>query len=58
MDDAAGEAFDKVAARLRAGPAFNAAKTGNPKAYRLPVPMWTANNVKFSGLKTAVLNEG
>ena len=36
----------------------NAAKTGNPKAYRLPVPHVDGKyNVSFSGLKTAVLNE-
>jgi N6-L-threonylcarbamoyladenine synthase len=36
----------------------NAAKTGNPKAYRLPVPHVEGKyNVSFSGLKTAVLNE-
>ena len=42
-DDAAGEAFDKVARTLGlpypGGPSVaNAAKTGDPKAYRLPVP--------------------
>ena len=36
----------------------DAAKTGNPKAYRLPVPHVDGKyNVSFSGLKTAVLNE-
>ena len=36
----------------------NAAKTGDPKAYRLPVPHVEGKyNVSFSGLKTAVLNE-
>ncbi len=35
-----------------------AAKTGDPKAYRLPVPHVEGKyNVSFSGLKTAVLNE-
>ena len=43
VDDAAGEAFDKVARTLgsalsRRPSVANAAKTGNPKAYRLPVP--------------------
>ena len=62
-DDAAGEAFDKVARTLGlpypGGPSVaNAAKTGNPKAYRLPVPHVEGKyNVSFSGLKTAVLNE-
>ena len=63
VDDAAGEAFDKVARTLGlpypGGPSIsNAAKTGNPKAYRLPVPHVEGKyNVSFSGLKTAVLNE-
>ncbi len=63
VDDAAGEAFDKVARTLGlpypGGPSVsNAAKTGNPKAYRLPVPHVAGKyNVSFSGLKTAVLNE-
>ena len=36
----------------------NAAKTGDPKAYRLPVPHVEGKyNVSFSGLKTAVVNE-
>ncbi len=62
LDDAAGEAFDKVARVLKLGypggpQVSKAAKTGNPKAYELPVP--NANgpyNVSFSGLKTAVIN--
>ena len=63
VDDAAGEAFDKVARTLGlpypGGPSVaNAAKTGNPKAYRLPVPHVDGKyNVSFSGLKTAVINE-
>ena len=63
VDDAAGEAFDKVARTLGlpypGGPSVaNAAKTGDPKAYRLPVPHVDGKyNVSFSGLKTAVLNE-
>ena len=63
VDDAAGEAFDKVARTLGlpypGGPSVSeAAKTGNPKAYRLPVPKVAGKyNVSFSGLKTAVLNE-
>ena len=62
VDDAAGEAFDKVARTLGlpypGGPSVaNAAKTGNPHAYRLPVPHVEGKyNVSFSGLKTAVLN--
>ena len=63
VDDAASEAFDKVARTLGlpypGGPSVaNAAKTGDPKAYRLPVPHVDGKyNVSFSGLKTAVLNE-
>ena len=55
--------FDKVARTLGlpypGGPSVaNAAKTGDPKAYRLPVPHVEGRyNVSFSGLKTAVLNE-
>ena len=62
VDDAAGEAFDKVARTLGlgypGGPAISkAARTGNPKAYKLPVPHVEGKyNVSFSGLKTAVLN--
>lgn len=62
VDDAAGEAFDKVARTLGlgypGGPAISkAAKNGNPKAYKLPVPHVEGKyNVSFSGLKTAVLN--
>ena len=62
-DDAAGECFDKAARVLGlpypGGPSVaNAAKTGDPKAYRLPVPHVDGKyNVSFSGLKTAVLNE-
>jgi N6-L-threonylcarbamoyladenine synthase len=63
VDDAAGEAFDKVARTLGlpypGGPSVSqAAKTGNAKAYRLPTPHVEGKyNVSFSGLKTAVLNE-
>ncbi len=63
VDDAAGEAFDKVARTLGlsypGGPSVAAAaRTGDPKAYRLPVPHVDGKyNVSFSGLKTAVLNE-
>lgn len=63
VDDAAGEAFDKVARTLGlpypGGPSISqAAKTGDPHAYKLPVPhVEGPYNVSFSGLKTAVLNE-
>ncbi len=62
VDDAAGEAFDKVARTLGlpypGGPSVSkAAQTGDPKAYRLPTPKVEGRyNVSFSGLKTAVLN--
>ena len=62
VDDAAGEAFDKVARTLGlpypGGPSVSkAAVTGDPHAYRLPVPHVEGKyNVSFSGLKTAVLN--
>ena len=63
MDDAAGEAYDKVARTLGlpypGGPSVAAAaRDGNPKAYKLPVPHVDGKyNVSFSGLKTAVINE-
>ena len=63
VDDAAGEAYDKVARTLGlpypGGPSVAAAaRGGNPKAYRLPVPHVEGKyNVSFSGLKTAVINE-
>lgn len=63
VDDAAGEAFDKVARTLGlpypGGPSVSAAaKSGNPHAYRLPTPHVEGKyNVSFSGLKTAVINE-
>lgn len=60
-DDAAGEAFDKVAKLLRlgypGGPAISKiAEGGNPAAFDLPRPMLNAKNFdfSFSGLKTAV----
>ena len=63
VDDAAGEAFDKVARTLGlpypGGPSVSAAaKGGNPRAYHLPTPHVEGKyNVSFSGLKTAVINE-
>jgi len=60
-DDAAGEAFDKVAKLLGlpypGGPAVSKlAEAGDPFAYDLPRPMLEADNLdfSFSGLKTAV----
>lgn len=62
IDDAAGEAFDKVASMLGlgypGGPAIQrAAEQGNPKAFSLPRPLVddrTRLDFSFSGLKTAV----
>lgn len=62
LDDAAGEAFDKVARLLGlgypGGPAIQkAAEQGNPDAFKLP-RAWLrgTNDFSFSGLKTAVLH--
>jgi len=61
-DDAAGEAFDKVARLLGlpfpGGPPLSkSAEQGNPNAYNLPSPMIQTHDYdfSFSGLKTAVL---
>jgi N6-L-threonylcarbamoyladenine synthase len=61
IDDAAGEAFDKVARVLNVGypggPAIEkVAKGGNPNAYKFP-RAWLGDSYdfSFSGLKTAVL---
>jgi N6-L-threonylcarbamoyladenine synthase len=61
-DDAAGEAFDKVAAILGlgfpGGPAVDReAAAGNPKAFKFPRSMLEPDSLdfSFSGLKTAVL---
>ena len=62
VDDAAGEAFDKVARLLGlgypGGPVIDRlARTGNPAAIRFPRPMaGDGLNFSFSGLKTAVLH--
>jgi N6-L-threonylcarbamoyladenine synthase len=62
IDDAAGEAFDKVASILKlpypGGPAIEkAAKQGNPRAIKFPVSMLGKDSLdfSFSGIKTAVL---
>jgi N6-L-threonylcarbamoyladenine synthase len=62
-DDAAGEAFDKVAKLLGlgypGGPIIDElSKKGNPKAIRFPRPFLGKNSFdfSFSGLKTAVVN--
>ncbi|MBN2549232.1 MAG: tRNA (adenosine(37)-N6)-threonylcarbamoyltransferase complex transferase subunit TsaD [Anaerolineales bacterium] len=63
LDDAAGEAFDKVARMIGlgypGGPAIQiAADGGNPRAFAFP-RAWLEDtwNFSFSGLKTAVLRE-
>ena len=65
LDDAAGEAFDKVARLLElgfpGGPAIqHAAAQGDSKRFALPRPLMSHDehrfNFSFSGLKTAVLN--
>jgi len=62
IDDAAGEAFDKVAKQLGlgwpGGPALEKLATeGDPKAFALPRPMLRREgcDLSFSGLKTAVV---
>jgi N6-L-threonylcarbamoyladenine synthase len=63
LDDAAGEAFDKVGRVLGlpfpGGPAIDkAAKQGNPAAFHFPrAIMDEGYQFSFSGLKTAVLRE-
>ena len=63
LDDAAGEAFDKVARLLGlpypGGPSIqNAAKNGDPDAFKFPRARLEGTwNFSFSGLKTAVLRE-
>jgi len=62
IDDAAGEAFDKVASLLGlpypGGPSIErAARSGNSAKYRFPRPLMDDNSrlgFSFSGLKTAV----
>ena len=61
LDDAVGEAFDKVARMLGlpypGGPSITAAAlNGNPRAYSLPkAKLKSPYDFSFSGLKTAVL---
>ncbi|MFP4331512.1 MAG: tRNA (adenosine(37)-N6)-threonylcarbamoyltransferase complex transferase subunit TsaD [Alkalispirochaetaceae bacterium] len=66
IDDACGEAFDKVATHLGVGYPGGVridrlARKGDPGAYRFPVPKLTKGNhpydVSYSGLKTAVLHQ-
>ncbi len=60
IDDAVGEAYDKVARLIGlpypGGPRLDKlAQVGNPKAYELPEGKVDGYNFSFSGLKTAVL---
>lgn len=65
LDDAAGEAFDKVARLLGlgypGGPIISKlAENGNPEAFKFPRPMLDGDNrlnFSFSGLKSAVRRE-
>jgi N6-L-threonylcarbamoyladenine synthase len=63
LDDAAGEAFDKIAKFLGldfpGGPVIDKlAKQGNRNAFKFPRPMLKSKTLdfSFSGLKTAVIN--
>ena len=60
IDDAVGEAYDKVARLIGlpypGGPMLDKlAKEGNPRAFELPQAKVEGYNFSFSGLKTAVL---
>ena len=62
LDDAAGEAYDKVARLLDldypGGPAIDkAAREGNPQAFKFPEGKVKGYDFSFSGLKTAVLRK-
>ncbi|MDQ4075181.1 MAG: tRNA (adenosine(37)-N6)-threonylcarbamoyltransferase complex transferase subunit TsaD [Chloroflexota bacterium] len=62
LDDAAGEAFDKVARMLGlpypGGPPIQrTAEKGNPRAFEFPRSTPNEYDFSFSGLKTAVLRE-
>lgn len=61
LDDAAGEAFDKIGKLMGlpypAGPQIDAlAKSGNSHAFIFPIPTVDGLNFSFSGLKTSLLN--
>lgn len=60
IDDAAGEAFDKIAKMLElpypGGPLIDEyAQQGNPGAFEFPVPDMKNFDFSFSGIKTAVM---
>ncbi len=63
LDDAAGEAFDKIAKFLNlgfpGGPIIDKLSAqGNKAAFHFPRPLWRSKtlDLSFSGLKTAVIN--
>lgn len=60
IDDAAGEAFDKIAKMIGlpypGGPLIDKyAKEGNPTAFAFPITNMEGYNFSFSGIKTSVL---
>ncbi len=60
LDDAAGEAFDKIAKTIGlpypGGPLIDKlANEGNPKAFKFPISSMKNLDYSFSGLKTSVL---
>lgn len=60
LDDAAGEAFDKLAQMLGLGfpggtQIDRLAQKGDMKAFKFPRPLMKGHNFSFSGLKTAAL---
>ncbi len=60
LDDAAGEAFDKIAKMLNlpypGGPLIDKyAQSGNPEAFHFPIPEIKDFDFSFSGVKTSVL---
>ena len=60
LDDAAGEAFDKIAKMLQlpypGGPLVDKyARTGNPERFVFPIPEIKEFDFSFSGIKTSVL---
>ncbi|MFR5988602.1 MAG: tRNA (adenosine(37)-N6)-threonylcarbamoyltransferase complex transferase subunit TsaD [Christensenellales bacterium] len=60
VDDAAGEAFDKVARTLGlpypGGPQIDRLSTSGKPVFDLPSPLLKNGNLSYSGLKTAVVN--
>lgn len=60
VDDAAGEAFDKVARTLGlpypGGPQIDWLSTSGKPVFDLPSPLLKNGNLSYSGLKTAVVN--